>query len=169
MSKERKYWEPDIETLPLDKLKKLQEEELQQVVTHAYKRTKLYQRKFDQAGVKPEDIKTLDDLSKLPFTDYVEDFCQTSLEEKLAVPLEDVKQVCSTSGTISGFSQPVCFSQRDAERCCINSLARMFWTMGVRPNDSVQCLSNFTCMQLGIKALGAQALMYQAGRGNIDY
>ena len=80
-TEEKKYWESDIETMPLDKLRELQEERLREIVTWAYEKTKLYRRKFDQAGVKPSDIKTLDDLRKLPLTDDKE-IRNTPMEEK---------------------------------------------------------------------------------------
>lgn len=168
MTEERKYWEPDIETMPLDKLRELQVQRLQKIVTRAYEKTKLYRRKFDQAGVKPSDIKALDDLRKLPLTEYLTDFCQTPLEDKMAIPMSKVKQVCSTSGTVSGFTQPVPLSEGDFRTQCVNALARFRWAAGERPNDVIQCLLPWNCQLVAIRALGAGILLEQTGRGKLD-
>ena len=165
---ERRFWEPEIETMSSDKLKKLQDERLKEIVAHAYERTALYKRKFDQAGVKPSDINTLADLNKLPLTEYLADFCQTPLEEKLAIPPEEVKQVCSTSGTVSGFTQPVLLSEKDFQTQCVNALARARWMIGERPSDTIQSLVPWNCQLAGIRALGANVLLSQTGRGNLD-
>jgi phenylacetate-CoA ligase len=142
MAQERKYWDEEIETMPSDKLKRLQEERLQVAVTRAYEKTKLFRRKFDEVGVKPQDVSTLDDLEKLPFTEYLEDFCKTPIPEKLAVPMEEVKVVGSTSGTVSGFTQPVLMTKREWDML-ISGEARMRWAAGVRPWDVAQLLHPF--------------------------
>ena len=66
------YWDEEIETMPLDKMRKLQGERLQEIVAYAYERTKFYRRKFDEAGVKPSDISSVDDLAKLPLIEDAE-------------------------------------------------------------------------------------------------
>jgi len=168
MAQERKYWDPQVETMPLDKLKKLQEEKLQEVVTRAYEKTGLYRRKFDAVGIKPQHIKTLDDLEKLPFTEYLEDFCHTTPVEKLAVPMEEVKAINSTSGTLSGFTQPILISKRDWEFYFYGE-ARSTWTIGVRPQDVVQLLLGFESSSRGYQAIGSTVLLSTAGRGNPDH
>ena len=55
---------------------------------------------FDEAGVKPADIKTLEDIRPLPFTTDVEVASDVSLGDRLAVPEEDIKMFHSTSGTV---------------------------------------------------------------------
>ena len=164
----QKYWDEDLETMPRDKLEKLEGEKLQEMVAWAYDRTTLYRHKFDQAGVKPGDIKTRDDLKKLPLTTYFEDFCQTPIPEKLAVPIEEVKIVSSTSGTISGFTQPVVMTARGwAEYIEIEARGR--WMLGVRPDDVLQILSGFVCCERGYERLGAMTLHGHAGRRNLDH
>ena len=56
---EKKYWDEKMETMPLDELRNLQGEWLKAVVAHAYKKSAFYRRKYDEAGVKPEDIQNL--------------------------------------------------------------------------------------------------------------
>jgi len=168
MAQERKYWDPEAETMPLDKLKRLQEEKLQEIVARAYEKTALYQRKFDAVGIKPQDIKTLDDLEKLPFTEYLEDFCQTPIPEKMTVPMEEIKIVSSTSGTVSGFTQPVLMTMREWE-FLRDFEARFRWTIGVRPWDVAFVLTGFDCCPEGYKKLGATLLLGHTGRRNMDH
>lgn len=162
---DRRYWNPELETMPLDKLKKLQTKRLRRVVKYAYNRTSLYRRKFDEAGVRPGDINTLDDLGKLPLTRYWEDFCNIPLPEKLAVPIEEVKEVFSTSGTVSGFTQPVLRTRREA-RIMYDAFARAMWALGVRPDDVVQDMIGF---DVPFTSLGAAVVLAGTGRRNLDH
>lgn len=168
MAEERKYWNPEIETMPLDKLRKLQEERLRERVAWAYKRTKLYRRKFDEAGVKPGDIKTLEDITKLPLTDDVIDIRGKPLSDKLAIPQEEIKMFHSTSGTTTGIPEAIPFSEKDKEIFFDQGEARCRWTMGARPWDVVQVLTRFDCCFLGYRQLGATMVMLSAGRYDLD-
>ena len=60
-----KYWDEELETLPREELEKRQLADLQEIVKFAYDNAPYYKRSFDEAGVKPEDIKTLKDIQKL--------------------------------------------------------------------------------------------------------
>ena len=165
MPDDRKYWDAEIETMPGDKLRKIQEEKLRALVARAYEKSVLYRRKFDQAGVKPSDIKTLDDLKKLPLTEYLEDFCNTPFGDILTVPLSEVREIGSTSGTLSGFTQP-CFRTHREIELMYDAIAREMWAMGVRPWDIVQILFGWSAV---FKNLGATIMTSDAGRGNLDY
>ena len=130
MTKKMNYWEPEIETAPLEKLRQIQEEKARALVKRAYEKTALYRRKYDEAGVKPEDVRTLDDFHKLPLTSYLEDFVATSVEEKLAVPMDEVAEIVSTSGTVSGSPQPMMVSRsfpRNAENKKVKEINRGNW------------------------------------------
>ncbi len=59
-----KYWDEELETLPREELEKRQLADLQEIVKFAYDNAPYYKRSFDEAGVKPEDIKTLKDIQK---------------------------------------------------------------------------------------------------------
>lgn len=61
------YYQPEIETMPLEQLQLLQSERLVEQVKHVYKNVEFYRNKMDEAGVKPEDIHGIEDLHKLPF------------------------------------------------------------------------------------------------------
>ena len=163
---ERKYWSPEVETIPLDRLRKLQEERLKGVVAHAYEKTAFYRQRFDKAGVKPEDIKTLDDLKKFPLIHSSEDFRKAPVAERLGVPFSEVKYVESSSGT-TGIPMVMLWSKRDWEDLQEGE-ARARWIAGVRPQDRVHLLTGFPCCQGGHQKLGATVIALSAGRGNLD-
>jgi len=165
---QKKYWNETIETMPLDRLQRLQGEKLQELVTRAYDKTALYKRKLDKAGTKPGDIKTLNDLKKLPLTTYIDDFCKTPIPEKLALPLEKVKIVSSTSGSVSGFTQPVLMALEEWTSY-VELEARIRWSLGVRPSDVAQILTGFACCERAYERLGAATLLGHAGRRNLDH
>ena len=101
-------WNEEAECMPRDELEKLQLKRLQEIVKRAYENVPYYQRKFQEANIKPEDIKTLKDIEKLPFT------TKTDLREAypfgmFAVPNEDIVEVHTSSGTtgkptVSGYT-----------------------------------------------------------------
>ena len=66
MAENKVYWDEEAETMSYDKLRKLQGQRLQELVAYAYEKTRFYRQKFDEAGVKPSDIHTVDDIVKLP-------------------------------------------------------------------------------------------------------
>jgi len=83
-------------------------------VRTAYQKIPFYRERFDKAEVKPEDICALEDIPRLPLTEYM-DFTVTPIEQKLAVPWTLVADIMTTSGTISGSAQPVVNTAIDEE------------------------------------------------------
>ncbi len=157
-----------IEKTCLKELKEIQNRRLRHLVKWAYERTGLYQRKFDEAGLKPKDIRNVEDVNKVPLTRYLEDFVKTPLSDKLAVPLEEVKEVSSTSGTLSGFTQPFMMTKKEAKAYYQNE-ARMRAICGVTTSDVVQVLTGFECCRNGYYYLGSTVLMDHAGRRDMDH
>src|SRR4030067_3071800 len=91
-------WNTEYETMPREDLKKLQAKRLRQIVEYVYNTTPFYQGKLKAAGVTPEDINSLDDLKRLPFT------TKADLREEypfgtFAVPLDQVVRIHASSGT----------------------------------------------------------------------
>jgi phenylacetate-CoA ligase len=166
--KERRFWNEEKEALPFQKLRGLQKEGLQNAVDWAYKRTTFYRNLFDQAGVKPKDVLTIEDITKLPFTTDIEVATDIPLKDRLAIPEEKIKMYHSTSGTV-GAVVPIPFSQKDMEAFINDGEARGRWTMGVRPWDTVQVLTRFDCCLLGYKELGASLVLLSAGRYTTDH
>ena len=64
---EHRYYQKDLETMPAEQIRALQEEKLKKQVKHVYEHVPYYRALMDKKGVKPEDIKGTDDLQKLPF------------------------------------------------------------------------------------------------------
>jgi hypothetical protein len=67
VTKENSYFLKELETLPIDALKNLQFENTKETLKRAYYKSDFYRRRFDKAGVKPEDFKTLEDIARFPF------------------------------------------------------------------------------------------------------
>ena len=92
------YFQKEIETMPREEMKKLQSEKLVKQVKHVYENVPYYRDLMDKKGVKPEDIKGIDDLHKLPFLTKA-DLRDAYPYGLLAKPLEDCVRIQSTSGT----------------------------------------------------------------------
>ena len=93
-----RYYQPEIETAPREKIVALQNERLAATVRRVYENVPFYRSKMEQAGVTPDDIKTIDDLHKLPFS-YKKDLRDTYPYGLFAVPLKDVVRLHASSGT----------------------------------------------------------------------
>ena len=117
------YYQPQIETMPLEQLQALQSERLVEQVKFVYENVEFYRNKMDEAGLKPEDIKGIEDLHKLPFItkDDLRDEYPYGL---LGVPLEDCVRIQSTSGT-TGRRVVAFYTQEDIdiwEECCARAI-----------------------------------------------
>jgi len=106
-------WNEEFETLPREALEAIQLKRLKHLVERVYGFVQPYRQKMDEAGVRPEDIKTLSDLAKLPFTtkDDLRDNYPFGL---FAVPFEQVVRVHASSGT-TGKPTVVGYTRRDIE------------------------------------------------------
>jgi phenylacetate-CoA ligase len=93
-----KYWNEKIETMPAEELKKYQLEKLKQQVKHCYENSSFYRKKFDSVGLKPEDIRTLDDLQKIPFT-VKNDLRDNYPFGMVTVKPDEVVEIHASSGT----------------------------------------------------------------------
>ena len=118
-----RYFQPEIETMPVEEIKKLQSERLVKQVRHVYDNVPMYRERMDAAGVKPEDIHGIEDLHKLPFItkDDLRDQYPYGL---VAVPLKDCVRIQSTSGT-TGRRVVAFYTQHDLdlwEECCARAL-----------------------------------------------
>ncbi len=91
-------YNPAAEAMPREELKALQSERLIKTVHRVYENVPAYKKKFDELGVKPEDIKSIDDIVKLPFT-YKQDMRDNYPYGLFAVPMDDVVRIHASSGT----------------------------------------------------------------------
>ncbi len=92
------YWDEAIETMPRENLEKLQLKRLQHTIKRLYAKVPFYQQRFSEAGIIPEDIQSLEDLNKLPFT-IKKDLRDTYPFGMFAVPREELVRVHASSGT----------------------------------------------------------------------
>ena len=123
------------ECMPLDSLRELQEERLRAVVKVAYEKVAHYKRVFDEKGLKPGDIKNLDDLEKIPFT-YKTDLRDNYPFGMLAVPLRDVAEIHASSGT-TGNPTVVAYTRKDIALWS-HVMARAIACAGGTPDDIIQ-------------------------------
>ena len=120
---EKRYYQPEIETMPREQIKQLQSEKLVKQVQYVWDRVPYYRAKMEAKGVTPADIKGIDDLHKLPFLskDDLRDQYPAGL---LAVPLKDCVRIHSTSGT-TGRRVVVYYTQHDVDLwydCCARAI-----------------------------------------------
>ena len=117
------YYQPDIETMPVEEMKKLQSEKLVRQVKHVYENVEYYRNLMDEKGVKPEDIHGIEDLHKLPFLSKA-DLRDAYPYGLLAKPLKDCVRIHSTSGT-TGRRVVAFYTQNDVdlwEDCCARAI-----------------------------------------------
>ena len=129
------YYQQDIETMAPEGLRAIQSERLLKQVRHAYDNVAYYREMMDKKGVSPDDIKSLDDLHKLPFLTKA-DLREAYPYGLLAKPLSDCVRIQSTSGT-TGKRVVVFYTAHDVdiwEQCC----ARAIMAVGGTKEDVVQ-------------------------------
>ena len=117
------YFQKEIETMSAEEMKKLQSEKLVKQVKHVYENVPYYKNLMDEKGVKPEDIKGIDDLHKLPFLTKA-DLRDAYPYGLLAKPLKDCVRIHSTSGT-TGRRVVAFYTQKDIDLwddCCARAI-----------------------------------------------
>ncbi len=142
--------------LPVPQLRQLQLERLQRMVHLAHSRVELYRTRMDEAGVKPEDIRSLDDLARLPFT------VKTDLRDAypfglFAVPMDEVVRLHASSGT-TGKPTVVAYTQQDVA-VWAQVMVRTFAACGCSRGDIIQNAYGYGLFTGGLGAhYGAEAL-----------
>jgi len=121
--------------MPPEQLRELQLERLKQVVTKLYQKVPHYTKVFDEKGLTPEEIKSLDDLQKIPFT-YKSSLRDTYPFGMLAVPLDEVAEIHASSGT-TGNPTVVAYTKNDIVLWS-RVMARTIACAGCTPKDIVQ-------------------------------
>ena len=132
---EQNYYQREIETMPLEQMRSLQSEKLVRQVRHVYENVPYYRALMDEKGVTPDDITSIDDLSKLPFLSKA-DLRDAYPYGLLAKPLSECVRIQSTSGT-TGRRVVAFYTQKDIdlwEDCC----ARALVAVGATKDDVCQ-------------------------------
>ncbi|MBQ9757966.1 MAG: phenylacetate--CoA ligase [Clostridia bacterium] len=129
-----KYWQQEFETMPREQIKKDQSEKLKWQVKRMYEKVELFKKRMDEMGLKPEDIKGVEDLHKLPFS-YKQDLRDYYPYGLFAVPMKDIRRVHASSGT-TGKQIVVGYTDRDLGLWA-DCFARMLIATGADENSFV--------------------------------
>lgn len=155
------------ERLSRQELEALQLERLQWTVRHAYDNVPFYKRRFDEVGVRPDDIKQLGDIEKLPFTTKA-DLRENYPFGLFAVPMEQVRRVHASSGT-TGRLTVVGYTDGDLENWA-DLIARSLYASGVRPGWKVHNAYGYGLFtgglgaHAGIERLGCTVIPMSGGQ-----
>jgi phenylacetate-CoA ligase len=128
-------WNEEIECMSSSEMRKLQSERLKELVNKVYQNVEFYRKKMDEKGVRPSDIRSIDDISKLPFTN------KTDLRDNypfglFAAPMNEIVRIHASSGT-TGKPTTVGYTKKDIENWQ-EVLARCLIMSGVTTDDIVQ-------------------------------
>ena len=159
-------WNKEAETMSREGLKELQGQRLRQAVEYVSKRVPFYQRKFKEAGIKPEDIHGLDDIGRLPFTTKG-DLRNEYPFGMFAVPLEEVIRIHASSGTtgkptVGGYT-------RNDLKIWGEVMARTVTSAGVTAKDVAQNAYGYGLFtgglgfHLGFETVGATTIPVSGG------
>ncbi|WJI10370.1 phenylacetate--CoA ligase [Methanobacterium sp. CWC-01] len=159
-------WNEEAECMEPDMKNKLQLEKLQQVVNRAYHNVPYYQKRFDEVGIGPEDIQTLSDLEKIPFTTKA-DLRDAYPFGMFAVSSDDIVEVHTSSGTtgkptVSGYT-------REDIRIWSEVMARALTMAGAQKKDVIQNCYGYGLftgglgVHYGTHYLGATVIPISAG------
>ena len=160
-----KYLHEKMETLTRSEIEKLQMERLKRTLERCMN-SPFYKKRFTEYGLKPEDIKTLDDIRKIPFTTK-QDLRDNYPFGLAAVPMDQVVRLHSSSGT-TGTPTVILHTQHDLDEWA-NAVARCLYMVGLRPGDVFQNSSGYGMFtgglgfQYGAERLGMLTVPAAAG------
>jgi phenylacetate-CoA ligase len=160
-------WNEQYECMPVDERRKLQSERLVSMVQRVYENVAPYRKKMDDAGVAPGDIRTIDDIKKLPFT-YKTDLRDAYPYGMFAKPMRDVVRVHSSSGT-TGKPTVVGYTRHDIDQVWAEVMARTICSANGTPGDIVHVAYGYGMFTGGLGAhygaekLGATVLPVSGG------
>jgi phenylacetate-CoA ligase len=170
-SDDQPYWFPRRETMPADERDALVLQRIREVMRWCWEYAPFYRRKWEDAGIHPDAIGTLEDFERVPVVTKEE--LRTTQEahppfgDYLCVDLAEVAHIHGTSGTTG---RPTAFGiSADDWRAIANEHARVMWSMGIRPRDTVFIGSFFSLYMgswgtlIGAERLGARVFPFGAG------
>ncbi len=161
------YFNEAVETASREQMRAWQSEALVKQIARVYQNVAPYRAKMDEAGVKPEDIKSIDDLRKLPFTNK-QDLRDSYPYGMFAVPMRDVVRIHASSGT-TGKQTVVGYTEKDID-IWAEGAARALAAAGVTKDDYIQVCYGYGLftgglgLHYGAEKLGATVI--PAGTGN---
>jgi len=162
-------WDEIHECMPREELEQLQLERLQATLNRVYKNVTCYRKRFKELEILPEDLQSLTDLTKLPFTTK-EDLRENYPYGMFAVPLREVVRIHSSSGT-TGKPTVVGYTRNDLKTWS-NLVARFMTAVGVTHDDVVQIAFGYGMftgafgLHYGAETIGASVI--PMGSGNTE-
>ncbi|MDD2649140.1 MAG: phenylacetate--CoA ligase [Eubacteriales bacterium] len=159
-------WNEKAENMDRDELRALQLEKLKKTVRTAYDHVALYRHKMDEAGVTPEDIGSLDDISKIPFTTK-QDLREHYPFGLAAVPMRDIVRIHASSGT-TGKPITACYTKKDLEMWA-ECIARVATAGGATADDIAQISFGYTLftgafgLHYGLEKIGCAIIPISSG------
>ena len=160
------FWQKEEETLERGQIEKLQLQRLKETTKTVYSKVGYYRDKLDEAGIRPEDIKTLSDIDKLPFTSK-EDIRVNYPYGLLAVPMRDIVRVHASSGT-TGVPTVVGYTKNDLKMWS-DLVARFIMAAGVNADDIAQISFGYGLftgalgLHYGLESVGAAVIPVSSG------
>jgi len=160
------YWQPESECVDREELEQLQLERLESTLSRVYRNVPFYRKKFDEIRFNPDDLRSLDDLRKLPFTTKG-DLRDNYPYGLFAVPLREVVRVHASSGT-TGMFTVVGYSRNDIKTWS-NLVARILTAGGITKDDVIQIAFNYGLftgafgLHYGAERIGASVIPTSSG------
>jgi phenylacetate-CoA ligase len=160
------FWQQESECMDRKELEQLQLERLESTLNRVYLNVPFYRKKFDEAGFNPDDLRSLDDLRKLPFT-VKNDLRDNYPYGLFAVPLREVVRVHASSGT-TGMATVVGYTRNDVKTWS-NLVARILTEAGVTADDVIQIAFNYGLftgafgLHYGAERVGASVIPTSSG------
>ena len=160
------YWQPESECMDREELEQLQLERLESTLSRVYMNVPFYRKRFDEVKFNPDDLRSLDDLKKLPFTTK-NDLRDNYPYGLFAVPLREVVRVHASSGT-TGMATVVGYSRNDIKTWS-NLVARILTAGGITKDDVIQISFNYGLftgafgLHYGAERVGASVIPISSG------
>jgi len=163
---EHGIWNREAETMPREDLEQVQLERLQSTINRVYRNVRFYRNRFDELGIEPGDIRTREDLEKIPFTTK-EDLRDNYPYGMFAVPLREVVRIHSSTGT-TGKPTVVGYTANDLDSWS-EVVARIMTAGGVSKDDVVQIAFGYGLftggfgLHYGAEKIGASVIPISSG------
>ncbi len=160
------YWEPEKETMEREELEQLQLERLEATLNRVHMNVPFYRRKFDALGIDTDDIRSISDIRKLPFTTK-NDLRENYPYGLFAVPLREVVRIHASSGT-TGMSTVVGYTKNDIKTWS-NLVARVLTAGGITKDDVIQIAFGYGLftggfgIHYGAERVGASVIPISSG------
>ena len=160
------FFQKDIETMPRSEIESLQLERLKHLVKYCYDNVPFYHKRFDEAGVKPEDIRTLKDISRIPLTTKA-DMRDNYPFGLFAVPTSKITRIHASSGT-TGKPTVVGYTAKDLDLWS-DCMARIVMAAGADENSIVQICFGYGLftgalgLHYGLEKIGATVVPSSSG------